>query len=360
MFPRFFFFVLAGTILFAFAETASQPASWTVAVSELVGKGVTQPEADIITDRLRGELVKTEHFAVMEREQMDLILKEQGFQQSGACTEQSCVVSMGQMLGVKYMVAGTVGNVGKIFVLSLKVIDVSTGEIGLTVSEECACAIEEVLLTSTKNVAVKLDNALFRSSHAEVIIETRPPGAMVFLNGTMYGETPFSSSTFAEGNFRLKLTKAGYVTALDSFAVSKGKTVKKTIALEMTRERADSLHAVAVRDSLRAVATQDSIKQAARRAKQHKKIFREAVIALVAGAIAGGGYAVNQQAAHAIDQKTGLENQYSASIDQTQMSSLKLQIASKQNDVNTFLLIRDILYGVAAAGGIVFVITIPF
>ena len=38
MFPRFFFFVLAGTILFAFAETASQPASWTVAVSELVGK----------------------------------------------------------------------------------------------------------------------------------------------------------------------------------------------------------------------------------------------------------------------------------------------------------------------------------
>ena len=168
---------------------------------------------------------------------MDLILKEQGFQQSGACTEQSCVVSMGQMLGVKYMVAGTVGNVGKIFVLSLKVIDVSTGEIGLTVSESCACAIEEVLLTSTKNVAVKLDNALFRSSHAEVVVETRPPGAMVFLNGTMYGETPFSSSTFAEGNFRLKLTRAGYVTALDSFAVSKGKTVKKTIALEMTRER---------------------------------------------------------------------------------------------------------------------------
>jgi PEGA domain./Curli production assembly/transport component CsgG. len=356
MFPRLFLFVLAGTITFVCAQTAS----WTVAVSELVGKGVTQPEADIISDRLRGELVKTEHFAVMEREQMDIILKEQGFQQSGACTEQSCVVSMGQMLGVRYMVSGTVGNVGKIFVLSLKVIDVSTGEIVLTVSEECACAIEEVLLKSTRNVAVKLDNALFRSSHAEVIIETRPPGAMVFLNGTMYGQTPFSSSSFTEGNFHLKLAKTGYVTALDSFDVAKGKTVKRTITLEMTKERADSLHAVAVRDSLCAVAVQDSITKKTRRAKLYKKIFRETAIALVAGAFAGGGFAINQRAAQTIDQKTSLVKQYSASTDQTQMTLLKQQIESKQSDVNTFLLIRNILYGTAGAGVAVFVITIPF
>jgi len=88
-------------LLLSVSTLCAQATSWPIAVSDVLGKGLPQSQADIISDRLRGELVKTGHFSVMERAQMDEVLKEQGFQQSGACTEQSCIVAMGQMLGVQ-------------------------------------------------------------------------------------------------------------------------------------------------------------------------------------------------------------------------------------------------------------------
>jgi hypothetical protein len=40
----------------------------------------------------------------MERKQMNEILEEQSFQNSGICDNQSCIVEMGRLLTVKYIV----------------------------------------------------------------------------------------------------------------------------------------------------------------------------------------------------------------------------------------------------------------
>jgi TolB-like protein len=127
-----------------------------IAVNDLQAKGVTQSEADMVSERLRVELLNTNIFRVMERGQMEQILKEQGFQQSGVCTDQSCLVEAGQLLGVQRMVAGTIGKIGSTYSITIRMINVATGEILFATTNDCRCEIDQVLIKSTKDIAEKM------------------------------------------------------------------------------------------------------------------------------------------------------------------------------------------------------------
>jgi curli biogenesis system outer membrane secretion channel CsgG len=106
-----------------------------IAVNNLTANGIDSSEAIALTDILRSSLGRTGHFQVMERSKMNEILREQGFQQSGACDETSCVVEMGQFLGVYRMVVGNVGKIGKTYTVNVRLVDVSTGKIIREITE---------------------------------------------------------------------------------------------------------------------------------------------------------------------------------------------------------------------------------
>lgn len=124
----------------------------TIAVMELDAVGISANEAKIITARLRTELFNSNKFVVLEREKVENILVEQGFQLSG-CTSNECVVEAGQLLGVQQIVAGSIGKIGNIYTTSIRLIDIQTGKIIETATEDCRCSIEDVLISSIKNVA---------------------------------------------------------------------------------------------------------------------------------------------------------------------------------------------------------------
>ena len=63
-----------------------------IAVLDLEAVSVSLSEARTLTDKLRGELVRIRKFQVIERSQMEEILNEQGFQQTGACNIDECFV----------------------------------------------------------------------------------------------------------------------------------------------------------------------------------------------------------------------------------------------------------------------------
>jgi hypothetical protein len=128
----------------------------TVAVNDLSGEGIEASEARIISDRLRSELINSEIFRVMERGEMESILKEQGFQQSGACNDQSCMVEMGQILGVKHIIAGTIGKIGGMYTISTRMIDVGTGEVKFSVTLDCKCPISELLTKSVPAISQQI------------------------------------------------------------------------------------------------------------------------------------------------------------------------------------------------------------
>jgi len=138
--------------------TVAQDSSKTnIAVLDLEPRGgLSAEEVMSISDRLRGELINTGLYTVVERGQMDAILKEQGFQRTGACSEASCIVEVGQLLAVYKMVGGSIGKVGKAYSINLKIIDVATGKIERQVADDLKCSKEELVSFHIRNVARRM------------------------------------------------------------------------------------------------------------------------------------------------------------------------------------------------------------
>lgn len=143
-FPVLILIVLTGSSLFSQAPAGDVKTNYAV-VNLKSGEGVSEGESELISDRLRTELFKTGKVNMMERNQMQDILNEQGFQQSGACTDEACLVEMGQMLGVKIMVIGSLGKLGSMFMINIRAIDVQTAQIVKVVSVDIKGDIEEVV-----------------------------------------------------------------------------------------------------------------------------------------------------------------------------------------------------------------------
>jgi len=143
----FLFILLGFNITMAFTQDKI-----SIAVLDLDSEGLSNSEARIISARLRTDLFNTNKFLVLERDKMDKILQEQGFQLSG-CTSNDCVVEVGKLTGVEQIVAGNIGLIGKLYTLTIRLIDVESGHILNTATEDCECSIETVLTKSVRNVA---------------------------------------------------------------------------------------------------------------------------------------------------------------------------------------------------------------
>ncbi len=98
----------------------------TVALLDFEGRGINAMEAATLTDRLMSELAKTDAVILVERNQMNEILEEQGFQQSG-CTSAECAAEVGALLGVQNMVSGSFGKLGETYTIDAKMFSVESG-----------------------------------------------------------------------------------------------------------------------------------------------------------------------------------------------------------------------------------------
>ena len=118
----------------------------TISVMDLnVTSGLSPQEVSMLTDKLLNEFVNTKFYKVVERSKRDEILKEQGFQQSGACDQGACLVEAGQLLGVQKMVGGTIGKLGVMYVVELRIMDVKTGEIDQAFSRKYSGDVSNLL-----------------------------------------------------------------------------------------------------------------------------------------------------------------------------------------------------------------------
>lgn len=100
-----------------------------LAVGRLQAIKVDSSEVEVLQESMTSALIGTRRVRVMERAQVDRILSEQGFQESGTCDVASCAVKAGQLLGVDRIVVGSVGRVGRTTTLNLRSVDVASGEV---------------------------------------------------------------------------------------------------------------------------------------------------------------------------------------------------------------------------------------
>jgi tetratricopeptide (TPR) repeat protein len=99
-----------------------------VAVMELDGVSVSKSQLAALTEELRAQLLQSGKFRVVDRQQIDTVLKEQALQQTG-CTSQECAVQVGKILGVRKMVVGRVTKIeDDLWQVSAQMVNAETAE----------------------------------------------------------------------------------------------------------------------------------------------------------------------------------------------------------------------------------------
>ncbi len=127
-----------------------------IALIDLEPQGVTQDEARAITDRVHNELIQTGKFTVLERSMVEKVLEERGFQLAVGSPNNN-IAEAGKILGVERMVVGSVSKLGQLYSISLRMIDVSSGEIvASSTADVMSSPIEQLALESSKEAVQKL------------------------------------------------------------------------------------------------------------------------------------------------------------------------------------------------------------
>lgn len=145
-----------------------------IAVTELEPLAIEPQNATILSNKLRSDLVNTGAFKVIERGEMNKILQEQEFQQTG-CTSSECAVEMGQVLGVSHIVSGSISKMDSLYYVNVKLINVATGGIEKSVDEYAKREMTLLLTTVMPKISAQLagqDTVIQRASISENIKST--------------------------------------------------------------------------------------------------------------------------------------------------------------------------------------------
>jgi len=121
-----FRFILFTAILLLSVSSLSGAEKTRIAVLDLKATGVPESTSRAVSGMLRSKLIDSGLFVVVERTQMDTILKEQGLQQTG-CTDAACAVQIGKMLSAKKILIGEINRLGDTYVITCRVVDVQKG-----------------------------------------------------------------------------------------------------------------------------------------------------------------------------------------------------------------------------------------
>jgi len=115
------------------ASPAGEPAKPTIAVPDLLAWRTPAEDATVLSQFVRTAVVKSGAYAVVDKNNMDKVLAEQAFQQTG-CTSQECAVKLGRILKVDRILIGTYGVYEDSRVLTAQVVEVETGRIAASES----------------------------------------------------------------------------------------------------------------------------------------------------------------------------------------------------------------------------------
>jgi TolB-like protein len=127
-----------------------------ISVLDFRTSGISKAEVEVFVDFLSSHIIDTGKFRVIDRMQREALLREMEFSYED-CTDEGCQLEVGRLLAANQIVVGSVGRVGERYLLTIKLIDVETGEAIKTGSEKYTDLNK--LIDDSKRLAQEFANA---------------------------------------------------------------------------------------------------------------------------------------------------------------------------------------------------------
>lgn len=146
-----------------------------VAVMPFASRSVDAEALDGIGAALSSELLRTGRMRVLERDQVDAILREQSFQASGSCEGGECAVELGRLLSVDQMIVGSIAKVGETYSVTARQVRVGSGEVIRSVTHNTRARVDAILTDIVPRIARELAETPDAVSDAAPIAKASTP-----------------------------------------------------------------------------------------------------------------------------------------------------------------------------------------
>jgi len=186
-----------------------------IAVLSFDPAGVDTSLAYSVATSIRNSLVEESPFTVLDREYMEQILNEQGFQLSGACNTEECVLQVGRILGVSHLLTGSVSNFAGYFVIQARIISVESGQVVSITSGESG-NIRDLLRRVTGNIVADLNNKMLSSTVAGEPSDSQSDNMMLVAVLDLDTEHLTDEEVFAiSERFRIRIANSGVFALIE-------------------------------------------------------------------------------------------------------------------------------------------------
>jgi TolB-like protein len=223
-----------------------------IAILDFQGEEVSVSEAKTFTDRVRSALVGYSQFEVMEREKFEAIMAEQKIQLSGICAED-CIVEVGQVAGVQYMVSGDVRNLDNTLFVAARIIDVETSKVIASQDLTLSNYSIQVLLNAAPDLADALmqqfveKKGMAAGGYLTIVDESElgklklsisETGIQLVIDGRSRGTINLKDIVIqlSPGQHDIQIIKDGFETQKTTVAIQANGLVTRSIDLKSTGE----------------------------------------------------------------------------------------------------------------------------
>jgi len=123
-----------------------------IAVMYMASENITPSVVEIVTELLRNNLINSGKYKVIEKFDMDKVIREK-YRDAG-CANPECAIEVGKALNMQEVVVSSVNKIGSKYIINSIMLDVSSGNTTVTASAECSSIND--LSEACKEIAGKL------------------------------------------------------------------------------------------------------------------------------------------------------------------------------------------------------------
>jgi len=179
------------------AHSSNSGRNILIGVMDFDGREFSRPTLETVRELLTTGLINLKKFKIIERSQMNMILKEKGFSMTG-CTERSCSVDAGKILKANKMVYGTVWkereSIYELICIKVSYVDVKNGIEEYTQTEKCNSidTIDAAVFRLVDKISAKIEGPRKSVEEIESPLQSACVSVLPFWSGSLnYGFNPY-------------------------------------------------------------------------------------------------------------------------------------------------------------------------